>query len=215
MFLLFLFCLQDDEWSPYIAFPLNNTKEIFLSHPMKCKPCDQMRRKNNCCEYESSLNGPCSVIKKHLLLKLNSSISENLETKDNNNGQKTEKPCLDKISALNENLQSVNTADLWDKLKKCCKTKSRTPWQRSLANDFFLESLKVEKKSTSCEDRNRVVSIWNLQRCECKGLRETKTNEESLDEMIESDEDCDSPCLCPKYFISKSGLVFGSLEEVG
>ena len=174
-----------------------------------------MRRKNNCCKLESSLNGPCSIIKKHLLEKLNPSTSENLHAKDNNNEQKTEKPCSDEISALYENFQSENTADLWDKLKKCCKTKPRTPWQRSMANDFFLKTLKVEKKSISCEDRNRVVSIWNLQRCQCKDLIKTDKYEERSDEMMESDEECDSPCLCPKYFISKSGLVFGSLEEVG
>ena len=105
---------------------------------------------------------------------------------------------------------------LWPKplWEKCCgQNHARTPWQRSLANDFFLKALKVEKQSTSCEDRNRVVSIWNLQRCQSRDLRETKINEKSLDKMMESDEECDSPCLCPKYFISKPGLVFGSLEE--
>jgi hypothetical protein len=170
---------------------------------MKYKPLDYMLRKNDCCERESRLNG--------LRVKLNPSISENFYAKENNE-EISENQCAIEISTLNENFQSENTADIWNKLRKRCKTKSRTPWQDSLANGFFLKTLEVEKKSTNCDDKNRVFSEWNLQRCKCKDLKDREENE---DEIIDSGEEWESPCLCPKYFISKSGLVFGSFEEVG
>jgi hypothetical protein len=172
---------------------------------MKCKPRDHIL----------PLSELCPVFRKRLLVKLTPSVSENLYGNDNINKQLMEKPCVNQINTLNENFQSEKTREVWTKLRKSCDTKSRTRWQDSLENGFFLKTLEVEKKSTSSDDKNRDVFMYNLQRCSCKDLRDKNKDQGRFYKMKDRDEECSSPCLCPKYFISKSGVVFGSLEEVG
>ena len=182
---------------------------------MKCKSPDHILWKNGSCQYMSPSKEICPVFRKHLLVTLNPSIPENIydNDNDNNNEQITEKFRLNEISTFNKNVQSEKTVEIWAKLRKSCKAKSRTQWQDSLENTNFLQTLGVEK-STSSNEKDRDVSLYRLQRCTCKDFRDANKNEERLDEIIDSDDECLSPCLCPKYFIAKSGLVFGSLEEV-
>ena len=167
-----------------------------------------------------------------MLFKHNSFPSTKYKSRDVSEKNGFEKPCsalestcyrenknekLEKSSLNNfgiSNFSSDSTAQIWDKLKECCKAKARTHWPNSCANGYFLQSLRVLKKPV-CFDEERDISLWNLQRCTCKKYRRTsKELDETLEKLVESDEECESPCLCPKYFISKSGLVFGSHEEV-
>ena len=154
--------------------------------------------------------------KNYSVPKLNLSLHENIKGYYNANNRKiTEERCLDKASTLSD-FSSEKTLKVWEKLKESCKSKSRTHWEESLENSFFLKSLTIEKKPTNWNE-NSDAAIFNLKRCSCKDVsRETNKieNEDILDAQIDNNEECCSPCLCPKYFISKSGLVFASLEEV-
>ena len=123
---------------------------------------------------------------------------------------------MSKTSTLNT-FSSEKTLNVWEKLKESCKSKSRIHWEVSLENSFFLKTLAIEKKLTNC-DEDSDASMFNLKRCSCVDLGKKINrieNGEILDARLDTDEQCCSPCLCPKYFISKSGLVFASLEEVG
>ena len=150
----------------------------------------------------------------------NPSLPGNIKGFYNTNNRKTaEERCLNKASTLSD-FSSEKTLKVWEKLKESCKSKSKTHWEESLENSFFLKSLTIEKKSTNWNE-NRDAAIFNLKRCSCKDVsRETNKieNEDILDATTmkneDNNEECCSPYLCPKYFISKSGLVFASLEEV-
>ena len=155
-----------------------------------------------------------SVFKKHLLVTLNLSLPENLCPSHNTSSKKVaENYCL---RGINSCISDKKTAYVWDKLRESCKTKSRTKWQDSVESDSYFRALGVEKSVTRDGHGTKDDSLWNLQRCTCQIFRrralETKG---ALDGMtIGGDEECDSPCLCPKYFISRSGVVFSSFEEV-
>ena len=155
-----------------------------------------------------------SVFEKHTLTKLDHGFFDCLEKDSDNDKQMNWRKCLNEYRSLDK-FSNEKTQKVWIELKKRCRSKSRIRWQDSLENDFFLKTLAVEKKSATYFDKNRDVSEFNLQRCTCKEFEDRNKNKEILHETIESDEECSSPCFCTKYFISKSGLVFGSFEEVG
>ncbi|XP_028398999.1 uncharacterized protein LOC114522505 [Dendronephthya gigantea] len=196
---------DQDEWTPYVAFP---AKEQFFSLPIKLK--DTILSRNHSCV--SPLNETVSVFKKHLLVTLNLSLPESLCDSYYTNGDTTESSCLRGInSCITSNKKATQ---IWDNLRGSCRIKSRTKWHDSVESDFFFRALGVEKSTTRDGHVVKDDPLWNLQRCTCKEFRNNAfENKRALNEIIGDEEECNSPCLCPRYFISRSGVVFGSFEE--
>lgn len=178
---------------------------------MKCKLSDQAEiqilRKNDSHANEI-------VFKNNFLPTLNQNITQVVYDKINNKKQEEEQT-LNAIDRFDTKFKSERTRKIWKKLEKSCTSKSRTRWKDSLEGTYFLQVLHVDKRFISCEAKeNEKISKYHVQPCNCMDFRATNENMKKLDSLTGSDEECNSPCCCPKYFTSKSGLVFESLDEV-